>query len=348
MRTRSQFLLDAQQLQIGAVVIKQRVMPPQPDPLSLIKATALQTTTGDRSLVLPHRGMSVNNAVIAPQPPNRNYTDMMRVDSNTADANRNLNTKKWAGNATGEPTPNQRPAPRIINNAQHTTSNISNNNINNYNHVDSNNNNQRVKRLDTNARTHIKDDTEHQIRSSGSMMTQHASATNNSGHFMPSSSYGGIQSQQGLSGYSAYSPYGYGGGYGSPFMMGGYGMMAGGGGPMSFIYSINYSIAMMGQVMAMLGMSSQAITHLYHMATEACVSAERAIRQSSIRRWFQQKSRKSPLFRWLCVLSTMLAASQVVRLLKFLIEAQIHKCRAAKGALPLSNVQDNVLSSMLS
>jgi hypothetical protein len=132
-------------------------------------------------------------------------------------------------------------------------------------------------------------------------------------------------------------------------MMGGYGMMAGGGGgPMGFIYSINYSIAMMGQVMTMLGMSSQAITHLYHMATEAYVNAERAIRQSSIRRWFQQKSRRSALFRWLCVLSTMLAASQVVRLLKYLIEAQIHKCRAAKGALPSSNVQDNVLSSMLS
>ena len=325
-------------------------MPPQPDPLSLIKATALQSTTGDRSLTLPHRGMSVNNAVIAPQVPNRNYIDMMKADSNTAGANRSLNTKKWAGNATGEPKSSQHPAPRIINNSQHTIGNSSNNNIkyNNNNYVDSNNNNQRVKRLDTNARSHIKDDTEHQIRSSGSMMTQHASATNTSGHLMPSSSYGGIQSQQGLSGYSAYSPYGYGGGYGSPFMMGGYGMMAGGGGPMSFIYSINYSIAMMGQVMAMLGMSSQAITHLYHMATEACVNAERAIRQSSIRKWFQQKSRKSALFRWLCVLSTMLAASQVVRLLKYLIEAQIHKCRAAKGALPSSNVQDNVLSSMLS
>lgn len=304
--------------------------------------------------------MSVSNAAIAPEAvSNRNYTDMMRADSNTIGANHSLNTKKWASNATSKPNVSQRPAPRIINSVQHTTTSSNNNNYNNSNinnnnnnndHVDSINSNQRVKRSDNSARTHIKDDTDHQIRSSGSMMSQHAGATNtSSGHLMPSNSYGGIQSQQGMSGYSAYSPYGYGGGYGSPFMMGGYGMMAGGGGgPMSFIYSINYSIAMMGQVMAMLGMSSQAITHLYHMATEAYVNAERAIRQSSIRRWFQQKSRKSALFRWLCVLSSMLAASQVVRLLKYLIEAQIHKCRAAKGILPSSNVQDNAISSMLS
>ena len=130
-------------------------------------------------------------------------------------------------------------------------------------------------------------------------------------------------------GYNSYNAYGgyntgmMGMGMMSPYMMGGHGMM--GGGPMSFIYSINYSRAMIGQVMAMLGMSTQAIIHLYHMAVDTFIKAEKMIRQSAIRRWFQQKSKKSPLLRWIFILSTMALVNQVVKLLKYLIEYQLNK-----------------------
>lgn len=125
--------------------------------------------------------------------------------------------------------------------------------------------------------------------------------------------YGGYNNSYGMMGYGA--------GMGMNGMMGG-GMMAG---PMNLIYSINYFIAMVGQITTMLGMSSQALIHLYSMAAEALAKAEVKVRQSAIRRWFQQKSRKSPLLRWLFIITSMAIASQIARLLKYLVAQQLKK-----------------------
>mmetsp|Transcript_21270 Transcript_21270/g.35628 ORF Transcript_21270/g.35628 Transcript_21270/m.35628 type:complete len:278 (+) Transcript_21270:134-967(+) len=133
---------------------------------------------------------------------------------------------------------------------------------------------------------------------------------------------------------------GYGGGYGTGTMYGmggmgygggmmgygmGYGMGGMMGGPMAILYSINYFIAMIGQLTAMLGMSSQAVWHLFGIAKEALIKLEKIIRTSEFRRWLQRKSRKSPLLRYLFVVSSMLLTSQVIRLARYLIESQLGK-----------------------
>uniref|UniRef100_A0A7S3GXQ6 Uncharacterized protein n=1 Tax=Spumella elongata TaxID=89044 RepID=A0A7S3GXQ6_9STRA len=104
-------------------------------------------------------------------------------------------------------------------------------------------------------------------------------------------------------------------------------MMGGGfmSGPMSMIYSVNYFIAMMGQLTAMFGMSVQAIGPLYEMARDSLIKLEKSIRQSEVRRWVQRKAAKSPVLRWLLVLASMLAASQAVRLLRYLIELRMRR-----------------------
>lgn len=151
-------------------------------------------------------------------------------------------------------------------------------------------------------------------------------------------------------GYNSYNAYGgynpgmMGMGMMSPYMMGGHGMM-GGTGPMSFIYSINYSIAMIGQVITMLGMSTQAIMHLYHMAVDTFMKVEKMIRQSAIRRWFQQKSKKSPLLRWIFILSTMAVVNQVVKLLKYLIEYQLNKNKVITSN-PTSSIIDTITNTI--
>lgn len=115
-------------------------------------------------------------------------------------------------------------------------------------------------------------------------------------------------------------PFGYGMGYGG--MMGGGGLMAG---PMSMVYSVNYFIAMMGQLTAMFGMSVQAIGPLYQMARESLVQLEKSVRQSEVRRWLQRKSAQSPLLRGMLVLASMLAASQAVRLIRYLLELRMRR-----------------------
>jgi len=115
-------------------------------------------------------------------------------------------------------------------------------------------------------------------------------------------------------------PFGYGMGYGG--MMGGGGFMAG---PMSMVYSINYFIAMMGQLTAMFGMSVQAIGPLYQMARDSLIQLEKSVRQSEVRRWLQRKCAQSPLLRTMLVLASMLAASQAFRLLRHLIELRMRR-----------------------
>lgn len=96
-------------------------------------------------------------------------------------------------------------------------------------------------------------------------------------------------------------------------------------GPMNMIYSVNYFIAIMGQMTTMLGMSTQAVGQLYHMAREGLFRVEQSIRQSEMRRWLQRKSKQSPLLRCMLILASMLAASQVVRFLRYLIEMQMKR-----------------------
>jgi hypothetical protein len=124
-------------------------------------------------------------------------------------------------------------------------------------------------------------------------------------------------------GYGMYGGMGMGMGMGMgyPGMMGG-GMMMG---PMGALYSINYFIAMISQVTAMLGMSAQAAGHLFYAAREGLIKVEQSIRQSETRRWLQAKCRRSPLLRALLVICSMLAASQVVRALRYLAELQLRK-----------------------
>lgn len=117
---------------------------------------------------------------------------------------------------------------------------------------------------------------------------------------------------------------GYGGmGYG----MGG--MMMG---PMSIIYSINYFVAMIGQTMQMLGLGTHALGQLY-LATVRCFKRlERSIRQSELRRWVQRKCQKSPFLRMVLVLSSMAAVSQLVRLIKYLIESNWKELTGGAGS----------------
>ena len=142
-------------------------------------------------------------------------------------------------------------------------------------------------------------------------------------------SYNGAMPMGGMGmGMGMGMPMGYGMGMGMGMGYGGmHGMMGGGfmSGPMSMIYSVNYFIAMMGQLTAMFGMIVQAIGPLYEMARDSLIKMEKSIRQSEIRRWVQRKAAKSPVLRCLLVLASMLAASQAVRLLRYLIELRMRR-----------------------
>lgn len=86
--------------------------------------------------------------------------------------------------------------------------------------------------------------------------------------------------------YAPMAPYGMGyGGYGmgtygyggmmNPMMMGG--MM---GGPFAWVYSLNYFIGSLDQIMGMLGMNTQALVHLYQTSFQLFHKAVMAVRQS--------------------------------------------------------------------
>lgn len=117
-------------------------------------------------------------------------------------------------------------------------------------------------------------------------------------------------------GYSGYGGGMYGGGMG----MGGMGMMGMSMmGPMMFINNINYFIMSLGQVMTMLGMNSQALIQMYHNVVQMIRQLEMAIRQSAFRRWLQRKCKKSQIFRFIIVMSSMAIVASTTRLLKELL-----------------------------
>jgi hypothetical protein len=123
-------------------------------------------------------------------------------------------------------------------------------------------------------------------------------------------------------GYSGYGGGMYGGGMGMGMgmmgMMGGYPnafLM----GPMMFINNINYFIMSIGQIMTMLGMNSQAIMQMYHNLVQMIHQLEIAIRQSAFRRWLQRKCKKSKIFRFIIVMSSVAIVASTTRLLKELL-----------------------------
>eukprot|EP01038_Epipyxis_sp_PR26KG_P012125 gene12125-16232_t len=122
-------------------------------------------------------------------------------------------------------------------------------------------------------------------------------------------------------GYNNMGYGGYGGGYGMGMGMG-MGMMGMGGGyqmagPMNLIYSVNYFIAMVSQIMMMIGMNSQAITQIFYQLSTVLSEFEVTVRKSSFRRWIQRKSKQSKILRFIFVFCSMLIASQAYRLIKF-------------------------------
>lgn len=143
------------------------------------------------------------------------------------------------------------------------------------------------------------------------------------------------------------------GGYGMMPMMGmgygyGYGGMGYGGmgmmGPMGMIYSINYFIATIGQFASMLGMSTHAVGHLLTVARTEVLRLEKTVRHSEWRRWLQRKAEKSPLLRWALIIASMLAATQVVRLARYLIETQLRRTTGSTGGL-LTNASASAVNA---
>lgn len=127
---------------------------------------------------------------------------------------------------------------------------------------------------------------------------------------------------------------GYGGGAGGPYpgfsgsagmgammgmssMMGMYGLGSMGG-PLSWLYSLNYFISSLGIMYEWLGMNSHAIIQLYHSTIQSVRRVIMIVRQSGFRRWLQQKSRQSVVLRFLFIAVTMGIASQVMNLVRLI------------------------------
>lgn len=105
-------------------------------------------------------------------------------------------------------------------------------------------------------------------------------------------------------------------------MMGGYGG-AGMMGPFSFIYSLNYFIASFSQIVNMLGANSFMVVELFHTIKNVLKDVEMNIRRSAFRKWIQRKSKKSAVFRYLFVLSSMFITSQLIRIARYLLEQKL-------------------------
>lgn len=90
-------------------------------------------------------------------------------------------------------------------------------------------------------------------------------------------------------------------------------------GPMQIVYSINYFIMCLGQVGDLLGMSSTALTQLSQQLLHYAKQFEIFLRKSTFRRWLQRKSKKSALFRWVCVLVSMCLSFHLSKLLQHVL-----------------------------
>jgi len=139
----------------------------------------------------------------------------------------------------------------------------------------------------------------------------------------PSMSSG--QMPMGYGGYGGYGGMGMGMGMGMGYGgMGGMGYYGGGmmnpmmgilSGPLSLIYSINYLIGSLGQIMELLGMNSQALLQTYRTAYDAYIRVVEQIRTSETRRWLQRKCKKSALLRFLLVTASCAVVAAAMRVL---------------------------------
>ena len=111
----------------------------------------------------------------------------------------------------------------------------------------------------------------------------------------------------------------------NPYMGLPYSPMMGGmmGGPFSFIYSLNYFMSNFAHGISMLSANSFVLYQLFHTVQSALKDLEMAIRRSAFRRWLQRKSRKSVVLRYLFVFSSMVITSQLLRILRHLIEQKL-------------------------
>ncbi len=102
-----------------------------------------------------------------------------------------------------------------------------------------------------------------------------------------------------------YAPYGMGLGYGyGGISYGMYGMGMGGMamGPFAWLSYINYVCMHISQIVAALGMSSHVVFEVFSRISAYLKQVEISVRQSSLRHWVQQKSKKSKLLRTVFVL----------------------------------------------
>jgi hypothetical protein len=107
-----------------------------------------------------------------------------------------------------------------------------------------------------------------------------------------------------------------------PYMMGmgmGMGGSVGGGGnnPIAWIYSINQMIYSVSYALDMIGMNSQAIQLLFHRLFQLYIDIVKYVKQSKVRKWLQEKSKKSKLFRIFIIVTSMVMTFQIVKLHKF-------------------------------
>ena len=70
---------------------------------------------------------------------------------------------------------------------------------------------------------------------------------------------------------------------------------------MTLIYSLNYLVASLGQIMEVLGMNAHSLLHLYRTSFAAYEQLVERVRTSETRRWLQRKCNKSQLLRFLLV-----------------------------------------------
>ena len=91
-------------------------------------------------------------------------------------------------------------------------------------------------------------------------------------------------------------------------------------GPMSLIYSLNFFIASLGQIMEVLGMNAHVIINLYRTTYEAYRQIVERIRTSESRRWLQRKCKKSRLLRWLLIVASCAVVGSAVKVVQFYVE----------------------------
>lgn len=104
-----------------------------------------------------------------------------------------------------------------------------------------------------------------------------------------------------------------------PYMMSNMMSMQGGGGgnnPIAWIYSINQMIYSISYALDMIGMNSQQIQNLYFRLYQIYENILEYIKSSKVRKWIQEKSKRSRLFRIFIICMTMIVSTQVARLLQ--------------------------------